>query len=141
MNVLVAAHQKITRKWWENHRQRFNLFVSPLVEAEAKRGDKGAALRRLEAIGDIPSLEIIEDAYELADNLIAQGALPPESKDDAMHVALAAVHNMDYLLTWNCRHIDNAEAKPAIRAICATEDYVCPEICTPEELMGDDENG
>jgi hypothetical protein len=68
--------------------------------------------------------------------LISDGALPSNARDDATHVAIAAVHHMDYLVTWNCRHIDNAEAKPLIRSVCAVHGYVCPEICTPEELMG-----
>ena len=86
-------------------------------------------------------LEVVEEAYDLAAALISQGALPPAAEDDATHIALAAVHGIDYLLTWNCRHIDNAETKPVVRAICATRGYACPEICTPEELMGGVDEG
>lgn len=81
-------------------------------------------------------LEMVDEAYELAAVLLAESALPPSAEDDAMHIALATVHNMDYLLTWNCRHIDNAETKPMMRLVCTGYGYVCPEICTPEELMG-----
>jgi hypothetical protein len=90
-----------------------------------------------EALGDLQTLEIVEEAYELAAALIAESALPAAAKEDATHIALAAVHGMDYLLTWNCRHIDNAETKPVIRSVCAKLGYACPEICTPKELMGD----
>ncbi len=136
-DLLVSARQQITHEWWDTHRARFDLFVSPLVEQEARRGDSDAALRRGNALGDLPTLEIVEEAYELAAALIAESALPTAAKDDATHIALAAVHRMDYLLTWNCRHIDNAETKPVIRSVCAKLGYACPEICTPEELMGD----
>lgn len=135
-DLLTTAHQQITREWWDKHRLRFELFISLLVEEEAKRGDKEAASRRVGVIADLPRLEIVEEAYALAKDLIAAGALAPSAQDDAAHIALAAVHNMDYLLTWNCRHIDNAENKPLVRSVCAAHGYTCPEICTPEELMG-----
>jgi predicted nucleic acid-binding protein len=86
-------------------------------------------------------LEVVEEAYDLAAMLISEGALPPAAEDDATHIALAAVHGIDYLLTWNCRHIDNAETKPIVRSICTTRGYACPEICTPEELMGEEDEG
>lgn len=136
-NLLAAARQQVTREWWDKHRARFELFASPLVDQEARRGDPDAARRRVEALADLPLLEIVDTAYDLAAALIAEGALPSCAGDDAAHIALAAVHGMDYLLTWNCRHIDNAEIKPIVRSICLARGYVCPEICTPEELMGD----
>ena len=71
-----------------------------------------------------------------ADRLLEEGALPPKATDDAMHIALAAVHGMNYILTWNCRHIDNVEMKPLIRKVCEHSGYLYPEICTPHELMG-----
>jgi predicted nucleic acid-binding protein len=137
-DLLAAAHQQVTREWWDGQRGRFEVFVSPLVEQEARRGDPVAAQRRVEALCGLPMLEIVEDAYDLAAALISEGALPLSAEDDATHIAMAAVHGIDYLLTWNCRHIDNAETKPIVRSICATRGYTCPEICTPEELMGEE---
>ena len=134
--LLAAAHQQVTREWWDHHRQRFAQFISPLVLDEAARGDPDAAARRLTVLEGFAVLEPTQAAAELVDMLIADGALPSVARDDATHVAIATVHNMDYLVTWNCRHIDNAEAKPLIRSVCAVHGYVCPEICTPEELMG-----
>jgi predicted nucleic acid-binding protein len=139
-DVLAAAHQAITREWWDYHRKRFEVFISPLVIEECKRGDASAAALRLGALGDLASLEIVEEALLLAAALITDGALPDNAQDDAAHIALAAVHGMDYLLTWNCRHIDNAEAKPLVRSICVARGHTCPEICTPEELMGGTEH-
>ena len=140
-DLLATSRQQVTREWWDTRRARFDLFVSPLVDQEARRGDPGAACRRTEALDGLSLLEIVEAAYDLAAALIAEGALPPSAEDDATHIALAAVHGMDYLLTWNCRHIDNAETKPIVRSVCAAHGYTCPEICTPEELMGGQDEG
>ena len=135
-DLLASARQQITERWWHDHRQRFELFVSPVVEREAGKGDPEAAARRLSAMTGISQLAVNAEVERLAAQLIQDGALPSTAAEDALHVALAAVHRIDYLLTWNCRHIDNAETKPAIRAVCAVLGYPCPEICTPEELMG-----
>jgi len=140
-DLLAAAHQQVTREWWDTRRERFEVFISPLVEQEAQRGDPAAAQRRAEALHGLTVLEIVEDAYNLAAALISEGALPPSAADDATHIAMAVVHGIDFLLTWNCRHIANAETKPLVRSICATRGYTCPEICTPEELMGEQDEG
>jgi predicted nucleic acid-binding protein len=140
-DLLAAAHQQVTRDWWDGQRARFEVFISPLVEQEARRGDPAAAQRRVEVLRGLVMLEVVEEAYDLATALISEGALPSAAEDDATHIALAAVHGIDYLLTWNCRHIDNAETKPVLRSICATRGYACPEICTPEELMGEEDEG
>jgi hypothetical protein len=137
--LITAAHQQITREWWDLHRIRYDLFISPLVLEEAARGDHEAAGKRMGFLSSIPSLEPTSEALDLAEALIQDGALPPKAQDDAAHVAIAAVNNIDFLLTWNCRHIDNAEIKPLIRSICAIKGYRCPEICTPEELKGGEE--
>lgn len=135
--LVTAAHQQITREWWDNCRTRFESFISPLVLDEASRGDPVAAEIRLAAVKELAILEVTESALALVNALVNEGALPSKAIDDAAHVAIAAVHNVDFLVTWNCRHIDNAETKPLIRSICAIQGYACPEICTPEELMGD----
>jgi len=81
-------------------------------------------------------LPLNEDAVGLAEALVTRGPIPPSEPEDALHIAIAAVYGMDYLLTWNCRHIANAEITPAIHAICRDKGFSLPEICTPEELMG-----
>jgi predicted nucleic acid-binding protein len=135
-DLLASARQQITELWWHDQRRRFELFVSPLVGKEAGRGDPEAAERRLSAMTGISQLAVNSEVERLAAQLIQDGALPSTATEDALHVALAAVHRIDYFLTWNCRRIDNAEKKPEIRAVCAALGYPCPEICTPEELMG-----
>ena len=135
-SLVVAAHQQITRDWWDNHRPRFEQFISPLVLDEAGNGNPDAAMRRLESLSGLTILDATPEAEALVDILTSEGAIPTSAIDDAAHVAVATVHRVDYLVTWNCRHIDNAELKPIIRSVCADHGYRCPEICTPEELMG-----
>ncbi len=139
-NILAAAWQQVTRDWWEKQRPHFELFTSEMVLSEARQGDPDAVQQRIEKLQGIPDLEITEDVVSLAKKLIADGALPKEAMNDAVHLAVSAVHGMDYLLTWNCRHLDNAERKPLLRSVCAVAGYRCPEICTPQELMGEEEN-
>jgi len=136
-DLLASARQQITERWWHDHRHRFDLFVSPVVEREAIRGDAEASERRRSAMVNIPQLAVNAEVERLADRLLRDGAVPKAATEDALHVSLAAVHRMDFLLTWNCRHIDNAERKPAIRSVCTTLGHACPEICTPQELMGE----
>lgn len=136
-NLVAAAWQQITSDWWNNQRHRFELYISELVVAEAERGDKDAAERRLEIIRKMPELSITEETISIADKLVEKGAIPFKAADDAMHIAVAAAHGVDYLLTWNCRHIDNAETKPLIRKVCEDSGCAYPEICTPQELMGE----
>ncbi|MEI8376629.1 MAG: type II toxin-antitoxin system VapC family toxin [Planctomycetota bacterium] len=136
-DLLASARQQITERWWHDLRHRFELFVSPVVVTEAGRGDSEASQRRLSVLIGIPQLVVNVEAERLAEQFILDGAVPKTAPEDALHIALAAVLYIDYLLTWNCRHIDNSEKKPAIRVICAIAGYQCPEICTPEELMGE----
>ena len=140
-DVRAAAWQQITGQWWDEERSDYELFTSELVIAEASAGTPEAAARRLDALESIPELPIDEEAQDLASQLIAKDGIPSEAEADALHVAVSAVHHIDFLLTWNFRHIDNAAKKPTIRSICAAAEYICPEICTPIELLaeGDDD--
>jgi hypothetical protein len=140
-DLLAAAWQKVTIDWWDTQRSRFDLFASELVIEEAGRGDDTAVARRLEALAAVPLLAITDEVIALSQALIEARALPKKAIGDSLHIALSAVHGIDYLLTWNYRHIDNAEMKPIIRRACLAKGYGCPEICTPQELMGVFENG
>jgi predicted nucleic acid-binding protein len=133
-DIVQAAHQQLTREWFER-RKDFDLFVSQAVIAEASRGDSGAAARRLAALDDIAILEVTEDASRLAEAFIEQHALPAKAAVDAIHIAVAVVMGMDYVLTWNCTHIANAVIRPKIEDACRQLGYDPPVICTPEELM------
>lgn len=135
-DVVVAAKQAITHDWWNNHRQRFDLYVSALVEVEIDRGDRDAASRRQQFLTDLSNLAISDEAVRLAELLISEGAVPSGSENDALHIAIAAAQGADYLLTWNFRHINNAEMKIRIIAVVESAGFVCPQICSPEELGG-----
>ncbi len=134
-DLLAAAWQNATCEWWENRKNDYELVTSALVREEAAKGDPEAATRRLDVLRDIPNLKMCDEITVLTKTLVLKGALPEKATDDAMHVAFASYHNIDYLLTWNCRHIDNAVKKPLIRELCANQGWNCPEICTPLELM------
>ncbi len=138
-NAAIAGHQETTREWWVTCRERFELHVSQFVLDEAGAGDPEAARLRLEALRGLPELPATEAALALAIALLAEGAVPEKARTDAAHIAVAAVHGMDFLVTWNCRHIANAEKEPHIREVCALHGWRCPEICTPEQLLPKEE--
>lgn len=135
-NVFVAGYQQATQDWWNRRRQHFDLFTSFLVIDEAGAGDQQAAQERLQALDSIPLLDPKPEAIALSKQLVEPGPLPMKAKDDAVHIALAAVHGMDYLMTWNFKHIANAEMRRAIMAICRANGFEPPITCTPEQLMG-----
>jgi predicted nucleic acid-binding protein len=135
-SVLLAAHQKTTKEWWANRRRDFDLFVSQVVIDEAAAGEKAKAAERLTLIAGLPLLEIEEEATRLARALTEKGPIPAKAARDALHLAAAAVHGMDFLLTWNCKHLANAEMAGRVDRIVLRHGFRPPRICTPEELMG-----
>ena len=135
-DVVIAGRQAISHDWWENHRHRFELRISILVEQEISRGDPAAASLRMERIADIPSLVISDEAIKLSELLLSNGVIPKGSEEDALHIGIAAAQGTDYLLTWNFRHINNAETRTAIVDRVESCGYQCPQLCSPEELGG-----
>jgi predicted nucleic acid-binding protein len=133
-DLVRAAHQQVTREWSAT-RDAFDLYASQLVLDEAAAGDASAATERLEALRDLPLLELTAEATALGRDLLREAALPSKAAADALHIALAAEHGMDCLLTWNCAHIANATMRPRIEAICRSNGFEPPVICTPLELM------
>lgn len=134
-DLLMAGQQQATRDWWDQRRHRYQLFISGLVLAECRRGDVTAVRSREEVLAGCGVLEFPESAQELARKILASKLLPAKAAVDAAHIAVAAVHQVDFLLTWNCRHIANATIVDEVRAICAAAGYPPPVICTPLELM------
>jgi len=137
-DLVTAAHQKITHDWWDMRRPGFDLYVSQLVLDEAGGGDPEAAKKRVEILRGIPLVRQTETVDTLAEALMEHGPVPRQEPEDAFHLALATVHGMDYLLTWNCAHMANAETRPALLKTCDSEGFALPLICTPTELMGED---
>jgi len=136
-DLIVAARQEITRATWPMLVSQFERYVSALVLQEAGCGDPDAAQRRLDAIAEIPVIGISQDARELARNLVAKNVLPKEYPEDALHVALACSGGMDFLLTWNFKHLNNVLLKSVIVRAVGELGLEAPEICSPEELLGE----
>ncbi|MBM4028826.1 MAG: type II toxin-antitoxin system VapC family toxin [Planctomycetes bacterium] len=134
-DLLIAAHQQVTAEWWRTRRIGFDLYVSQFILDEIGRGDAEVAKRRLEAVKGIPLLDITEDVLDPAAGFLALKIIPRRAGTDAVHIAVATVHGVDFLLTWNCRHIANAAIIRDIEAVCRMRGFQCPVICTPEELM------
>lgn len=134
-DILMAGQQQATRDWWGERRQHYQLFISGLVLAESRRGDASSARARDEALAACKVLEYTQAAEQLAGVILATRLLPAKAAVDAAHIAVAAVHEMDFLLTWNCRHIANAAIVDKVRAAIRAVGYIPPVICTPLELM------
>lgn len=135
-DLITAAHQQVTHQWWAQRRGDFDLFVSQVVLDEAAAGDVNAAARRLAVVAGLPLLEFTPAVAGLAATLIANVPIPEHAGADAAHIAIAACHGVEFLLTWNCAHIANARLRPRIERICREQGYPVPVLCTPDELTG-----
>lgn len=139
-NVTVAGHQNTTRAWWATAAERFDLFVSQLVVRECSDGDTDAVTERLRRLDGISVLPIGPAAESLANALILERTVPENQPNDALHIALATTHGVQYLVSWNFRHIVNASLRPMIERVCRDAGHDPPLICTPEELLEDDDD-
>lgn len=135
-NLILMANVEATREWWDNRRSQFSLYISQVVLDEVARGDVEIATRRLEILSDFPLLEINQAVQNLAAEFLSKSNLPPKASDDALHIAAATVYGLDYLLTWNCKHIANAQIQKKLLQVSFDAGYELPTICTPYELMG-----
>ncbi len=136
-NLIAAARQQLTIEWWECHRHRYQHFISNVVIAEASQGDEIRSQERLDLLKDIQRLEITDDCKNLTEKIIYDVPMPEKAIDDAMHAAISSYYSLDFLLTWNCRHLANAHIIPKLRSVVESEGFQFPQICTPEELMGE----
>lgn len=136
--IIGAAHQQITLAWWEA-RNQYDLFVSESVLRECGAGDPSAAQKRLAMVSDVPLLTMTEQAIDIAQALIDRKIVPIKAAEDALHIAIATINSVDYLLTWNCKHIANPEIQRNIAAYLDTVGLFLPFICTPEELLGEND--
>jgi hypothetical protein len=137
--VIFQARQELTRNWWQNRRRNYELAISQLVLDEAARGDDEAAAERLRLLTGIPILHRADPRIDaIADELLAAHLLPEKARSDAIHVAVATVHAIEYLLTWNCKHIANAVTLPRVYRLLTRMGHVPPLIVTPEEFSGYD---
>jgi len=135
-DILVAAHQQTTFERWDVRRHEFECYISQVVIDEIAAGDSEASKKITKEIEDIPVLEVNKESEVLTEAIIQGGAIPQRAVRDAAHIAVATVNGIDYLLTWNCRHLANAQIIRTVSLVCNAQGYSMPVICTPEELMG-----
>ncbi|MBU1902900.1 MAG: type II toxin-antitoxin system VapC family toxin [Proteobacteria bacterium] len=134
-DIMIAGHQEATRDLWPELSTKYETYISALVYEEAGKGDLDQAKMRLAAIEPFPMLDIGDEARSLAENIIAGMGIPANYPEDALHIAVAAVNSIDAVVTWNFAHLNNPFTRRAIRRIVEDEGYLCPEICSPEELL------
>lgn len=133
-DLIKAARQAITEAWWADSLHHYSIYVSELVEQEIAQGHPGAAEKRLAITENIPNLSVSQEAQSIAQQLLSMKAIPPNSEEDALHIGIAAANGIEFLLTWNFKHINNASTKTVIRNVIEELGYQCPELCSPEEL-------
>jgi len=136
-DLLQAARQQITKDWWDLKRAKHELFTSQVVLDEITSGEKAMAQQRLDVMAQIKLLDLTDEANTLTKDILASGLLPADADRDAAHIALATVHEMDILLSWNCRHIANAAIQARLRRLAEKSGFALPVLCTPDELTGE----
>jgi hypothetical protein len=134
-DVVVLAHQQITREWWPKAVTRFDVLISEIVIEEASLGDQEAAKRRLEELKDFPLLELNDRVREISEIYMEALGIPERVFGDAIHLAVASVYDVDYLVTWNCAHIANGELIKKLMRVNESLGIHTPIICTPGQLM------
>jgi predicted nucleic acid-binding protein len=136
-DLILAAHQKITQEWWREERENYRCVTSEEVLREVSLGDPAMSRRRVETLAEIAVLRVDDAVRLLAKELVQEQLLPPAAVSDALHAAVATLHQVDYLLTWNCRHLANPHLQKGLRTFMAGHKLVLPEICTPIDLAVD----
>jgi hypothetical protein len=136
-DLIVAANIEITREWWDMRRSDFQLYSSQAVIKETSQGDAAISSQRLEIVRNLALLDLNQSVLGLAEQFLVRSSLPAKADVDAVHIAAATVHGMDYLLTWNCKHIANAQIQRKLAEISLDLGYELPILCTPYELLGD----
>ena len=136
-DLLQAARQQLTRDWWDLQRKRHELFISQVVLDEIASGEAAMARQRLELVAQIKLLDLTNEANALTKQILGSGLLPADADRDAAHIALATVHEMEILLSWNCRHIANAAIQARLRRLAEKAGFALPVLCTPDELAGE----
>lgn len=138
-DVVILAHQQITRAWWRTRLGDFRTFISPVVLEEARAGDPEQAHLRLEVLDAFEVLEANERVESLAVRYVAELNIPDGAIRDAAHLAFACVYELDFLVTWNCTHIANGQVIRRLARLNALAGISTPTICTPEELLTPEE--
>ncbi len=139
-DLIVAAHQQVSLDWWNSRRDQFNCVVSQVVLDEISVGDANEVEKRLDLVKPLQVLSTSTDAEFLTLAIMNAGVLPQKAIRDAAHIAVASVYGVEYLLTWNCKHLANAQISKRIQKVCEQHGYQMPLICTPEVLLEETDN-
>jgi hypothetical protein len=134
-DIVIAGHQQTTQLWWSTRRAAFDCFISQIVVDEISAGDPNEVQKRLAIAGTLDALSVTTEAEKLTESIMRAGVLPTKAIRDAAHIAVATVHDVQYLMTWNCKHLANARISKRIAVLCKRAGYEMPTICTPEELL------
>lgn len=134
-DVTVASRQQATQQLWTEYADNFEFMISDIVLNEVSRGDVIAAQQRLKVLADLPVLDMPLEAVTLVENLIDAGAIPEDSRPDAQHIAIATVNSIEYLISWNYRHIVNGAKRSLINEICHAAGFQPTTLCTPIDLI------
>ncbi len=135
-DLVLSAHQQVTREWWESERVNYHCIASEEVAREAMLGDTGMAQARIKVLEEVQIVAITAEVEAMAATFMATGALPPTMRPDGTHLAAATLSGADYLLTWNCRHLANAHVLRRLQKEAERRGWQLPGVCTPLELMG-----
>jgi len=135
-DVIQQAHQKLSKEWWRECRNKHLLYISVYVLDEIEKGNKAAAAKRLKAIEDFPILDTSESVERLAAIILKELNIPEKSRLDGYHLAIAALNSQDYIASWNFKHMANSRVRRIFKTVCSDEGIVCPEITSPEEMLG-----
>ena len=136
-DLLQAARQQLTRDWWDLRREKHELFTSQVVLDEIASGEAAMAKQRLAVMAGLAVVRATDEVEALTLRVLGSGLLPTDADRDAAHIALATVHEMDILLSWNCRHIANAAIQARLRRLVEQSGFTLPVLCTPDELTGE----
>ena len=135
-DLVASARQEVTRTWWAKDEKRFVIYISDTVLDEAEQGDPSAAEKRREFLGQFPILNATPEVRRLTDLYLRKRIVPVQKPGDALHLALASAHRIEFLCTWNFKHLANAFVLRRLRALNEDQGLFTPMVCTPEELLG-----
>ncbi len=133
-NIRISGHQLATHDFWKLLPE-FEVFISDTVVEETSKGDEKKVQKRLRTIRDFPVLDIDEETQKLAIKLVREKAIPEKCPEDALHIAVAAINEIEFIITWNFKHINNPFMMRKISDVVTNAGYPMPITCSPEEFM------
>lgn len=136
-DVISLGRQEITRSWWKREQTHYAIFISEVVIQEACRGDSKEAEKRRLFLQSFPVLDATHEVQALIRLYLEKGVVPPGNAEDAAHLAFASIHEMEYLCTWNFKHLANVLALRRLRKLNESQGLFIPQVCTPEDLLGE----